>query len=62
MNKNKDIKGIYIGNSEYLISQYADDTVLILDGSEKSLNAALDELHLFFRSSGLKNPSCMDWE
>ena len=35
MNKNKDIKGIYIDNSEYLISQYVDDAVLILDGSEK---------------------------
>ena len=45
---------IYIGNIEYLISQYADDTVLILDGLEKSLNAALYELHLFFRFSGLK--------
>ena len=54
MNKNKDIKGIYIDNSEYLISQYVDDAVLILDGSEKSLNVALEEFYIFFRSSGLK--------
>ena len=56
MNKNKDIKGIYIDNSEYLISHYADDTVLILDGSEKSLNAALDELHLFGLKTNLSKP------
>ena len=54
MNKNKDIKGIYIDNSEYLISQFVDDAVLIQDGSEKSLNVALEEFYIFFRSSGLK--------
>lgn len=38
---NKNIKGIKINKTEYLISQYVDDTVLILDGSENSLNEQL---------------------
>ena len=32
---NPNIKGISIGNNEYCILQYADDTVIFLDGSEK---------------------------
>lgn len=51
---NKNIKGIKINNTEYLISQYADDTVLILDGSENSLNEAIKELNMFYALSGLK--------
>ena len=38
---NKDIKGIEIAGTEYLLSQFADDTTILLDGSEKSLNEAL---------------------
>ena len=38
--KNKEIKGISINGKEYKLSQYADDTHLILDGTEKSLKAA----------------------
>ena len=34
---NEDIKGIHIGQKEHVISQYADDTLLMLDGSEKSI-------------------------
>ena len=33
-----------IGNDEVKISQYSDDTTLILDGSEKSLTSAMDIL------------------
>jgi len=33
---NKNIKEIKVGDIEYLVSQYADDTSLILDGSEQS--------------------------
>lgn len=51
---NKSIKGIKINNTEYLISQYAHDTVLILDGSENSLNEAIKELNMFYALSGLK--------
>ena len=38
---NKDIKGIKIANITYKLSQFADDTTLLLDGSEKSLNETL---------------------
>ena len=34
---NVSIKGIKIGNEQFLITQYADDMSLLLDGSEKSL-------------------------
>ena len=35
---NPQIKGVLINETEPLISQYADDTFLLLDGSELSLN------------------------
>ena len=35
------------------VSQFADDTSLILDGSEKSLNEALLELDWYAKFSGL---------
>jgi hypothetical protein len=37
-----------------LISLYADDTFLILDGSENSLREALECLKSFYKVSGLK--------
>ena len=40
--QNTDINGIFIDNKEHKISQYANDTSLVLDGSPKSLFAALD--------------------
>ena len=49
---NKNIKGITINNIEFKISQYADDTSAILDGSETSLNHTLIELNYFSRISG----------
>lgn len=51
--KNDNIKGISINNIEFKISQYADDTSAILDGSETSLNQTLEELLKFSRISGL---------
>ena len=51
---NKDIKGIEIAGTEYLLSQFADDTTILLDGSEKSLNEALKILNKFAIASGLK--------
>ena len=47
--KNKEIKGISINGKEY-----ADDTQMILDGTEKSLKAALNLLKQFYIMSGLK--------
>ena len=51
---NKDIKGIRVGNYEYKIFQYADDTGFTLDGSEESLKNTLNILGQFFKYSGLK--------
>ena len=50
---NKSIKGIHINQTEHKISQYADDTSVFLDGSEKSLNEMLKELEDFANISGL---------
>lgn len=52
--QNSDIKGLTINGTEYKLSQYADDTQLILDGTEKSLKAALNSLKQFYVMSGLK--------
>ena len=51
--QNKDIKGIFVYDKEHKLSQYADDTSLILDGSASSLFNALDTLELFSNISGL---------
>jgi hypothetical protein len=51
--KNENIKGIKIHNFEFKISQFADDTSLILDGTEKSLINALNTLKFYGRISGL---------
>lgn len=52
--KNRRIKGIIVNNTELKISQFADDTSLILDGSEESLHQTLEELEKFATISGLK--------
>lgn len=52
--KNKDIKGIDINGKEFKLSQYADDTQLLLNGSEKTLQEALKTLKLYYTMSGLK--------
>lgn len=49
-----EIKGITIDDSEYILSQYADDTSLILDGSPSSLDASLRILQFYAEISGLK--------
>ena len=50
----KDVKGIFVNQNEIKISQYADDTTLILDGSKKSLRVSLQVLERFRTVSGLK--------
>ena len=52
--KDKNIRGINIANAECKLSQYADDTTMILDGSELSLSRTLLLLDNFAISSGLK--------
>ena len=52
--KNKNIKGIKIELKEFKISQFADDTTVILDGSDDTLNHTLEELEKFSKISGLK--------
>ena len=52
--QNKNIRGIRIGGEEICLLQYADDTVIFLDGTEKSLKSALDLLFQFSKYSGLK--------
>lgn len=48
------IKGISVNNSEFLISQYADDSSLILDDDLQSVNKALDLIELYSTCSGLR--------
>lgn len=49
----KNIKGIRIGNNELRISQYADDTSIMLDGSENSLKTCIKILQFYADTSGL---------
>ena len=51
---NKSIRGFSLGSDEVKISQYVDDSTLILDGSEKSLTSAIQILDDFGKISGLK--------
>ena len=48
------IRGIKVLDTESKISQYADDTTLILDGSESSFSRSLSILDFFALISGLK--------
>ena len=52
--ENEDIKGITVCGHEIKISQYADDTTMILDGSKRSFISALLDLDLFGVISGLQ--------
>ena len=51
---NKSVKGICIQENEIKLSQYADDTTLILDGSKESFTSALQDLDNFSAISGLR--------
>ena len=49
-----DIRGLLVKDTEIKLSRYADDTTLILDGSEKSVSEALKILQSFEKVSGLR--------
>ena len=50
----KKIKGINVSQKEIKITQFADDTTVILDGTKDSLQATLNVLETFGNISGLK--------
>ena len=64
--ENLDIKGIPVGHKEIKLTQFADDTTIILDGCTESLQATLNTLEIFGSLSGLKvnkkKKTCMDWK
>ena len=52
---NMNISGIIINDKEHKLSQYADDTLFLLDRTSKSLNATpLNVLYVYSQFSGLK--------
>ena len=52
--ENNKSKGITINNKEVILSQFADDTPLCLDGSEESFKDSIRILRDFALISGLK--------
>ena len=50
----KSIKGIMIRQKEIKITQFADDTTIILNGTEDSLQATLNVLEIFGNISRLR--------
>ena len=50
----KNINGIKVGNDEHKLTQFADDTTLLTDGSQVSLQTALNILEILGSMSGLK--------
>ena len=52
--KCNDIQGLSVGNKQFKIGQYADDTFLVLDGSERSVRMAMNSFELFKLISGLR--------
>ena len=51
--QNKNIKGIFIGEIEYKISQYADDTEITLEGDKNSYEETVKTINTFGKTSGL---------
>ena len=50
----ENVKGIKINGDSYKIVQFADDTQILLDGSQNSLNAAIKTLKEYEQLSGMK--------
>ena len=51
---NNEIRGVWIYDVYFLLSQFADDTALFLEYDEVVLNAVLDELSIVEQHTGLK--------
>ena len=51
--QNKNIKGILIGETEYKISQYADDIEIMLEGDKNSFEETVKIINTFGNKSGL---------
>ena len=51
---NPNVKGIFCGSTEIKLSQFADDTTVILDGTPQSLQAAFNVLEIFGHLFGLR--------
>jgi hypothetical protein len=51
---NGDIKGLKVDNSEYLLTQLADDTTFFLENNENSFKTCIKLLNKFSKISGLK--------
>ena len=54
INMDPNVTGIIIGEENIQLTQFADDTTLILDGSQHSLESALNTLEIFGDYSGMK--------
>ena len=52
--QNRHINGVKIGDLEFKLSAYADDTLCYLDGSVNSCRALFHDLGIFAKYSGLK--------
>ena len=51
---NPEIIGLKIEEKEFKLTQFADDTTLMLNGTQYSLQSALNTLEIFGNLSGLK--------
>ena len=51
--QNKNIKGVFIEEAEYKISQYADDTEITLEGDKNSYEETVKTINTFGKTSGL---------
>ena len=51
--QNKNITSIFIGETEHKISQYADDTEIMLEGDKNSFEETIQTINTFGNKSGL---------
>ena len=51
--EDKNIKSISIGETEHKISQYADDTEILLEGDRNSFERTVQIIYIFGEKSGL---------